>query len=293
MRQDNLNDHFETDFKIAQILEKQKKSDQALSRYNKILHSFREMIQENPNFKDEFSFPLLSLGRIIDILKIKGDVDQALKLIDYQKNLINYFKEINSNSSYDNSNEIINKMLDDIDLILKSSPAKTVRNVLDNYIKEQEQQKNKIDKENMLQLLHIVEAKKNKIANSKTRQIIEWINENPFPVLIFGFIFLGIFMMIVFSKFSTDSQKERYEKRLEAKKKISHQIKDDPLNAEIKNKNKNGHKMTEKEFRQFQEKMQEIQKNVRDSFGPLNSLQKELNQKSKPDIETKQKIEDL
>ena len=70
MRQDNLDDHFETDFKIAQILEKQNKSDQALSRYNKILHSFREMIQENPNFKDEFSFPLLSLGRIIDILKI-------------------------------------------------------------------------------------------------------------------------------------------------------------------------------------------------------------------------------
>lgn len=209
----------ENEFKIAQILQMQKRFDQAIKKYKSIINSFEIITRQQPNTLIDYSITALSIGHLVEIYKSQNDLDRALSLLSIQKKFIEHISASKPTHQNNSDPDIASlheqnvlSLFDELNTILNMpsmQPKKPPEEIINDFLKEKEKQDKKAAEQNMLHLLKLVEEKKRRLENSRFERWSDWINNNPIAILIFAMIFLSLFLLFIFTQFKLEDKPNR------------------------------------------------------------------------------------
>lgn len=258
-----INSSLENDFKIARVLQMQNRTDQAIKKFMQVINSYETITRREPNSHIDYSIAALSIGHLVEIYKNESELDKALSLLSIQKKFIEHMttlKKIYSKENQAENQELIDSSKQNIlflfdqlnSTIIKpnSPPKKRPEEVINDFLEEKKKQDSKNAEQNMLRLLKLVDEKKKRLENSRFERWTDWINNNPVVMLIFAMIFLGLFLIFIFTQFKFDD--ERPSQKLNKQKKQNQIVNDK------NNDNSDIPKLTKEELRQLSEKMKKV-----------------------------------
>ncbi|OHS99094.1 hypothetical protein TRFO_34590 [Tritrichomonas foetus] len=200
------------DFRLAQVLQMQKRYDKALEKYQSVCISLKNIFLENPKADIDFSFVPLSINKIVEIYREREDIRKAVDFMKVEKICLEY---IQAGKKSQPTEEIITRIFKELDHAFSTPEAPKIdpQEIVKNYLEEKKKQEEQMVQENLEKLMNYPAEKERQKNKSLRKRIFSWIEDNPiFIISITIVLFLGclaFFLVTALMGYNTKGRRGR------------------------------------------------------------------------------------
>lgn len=195
----------ENTFKMGQVLQIQKKYDQALEKYLYVCNSMLPILRQHP--EAEYSLLIVTISKLVEIYREKDELDKAIAFMKVERELLEtlaarkgtYKDDDDDVKEFKAQEHDMTSMMDHMESALhlktdKKSPEEIVQMLMEARKKQERENQEK----NMQDLLKMLEERQKKYENSRWERFTDWLSDNPVFVVIGSVAILAIFIVGLF-----------------------------------------------------------------------------------------------
>jgi hypothetical protein len=205
-------------FKMAQILQLQKKDDDAITQYHEVCSAIAKTIRENPDADVDYRLIPVSINKIVEIYRTRDDYGKMKAFLEVERLFLENLTVTSQDSGSETKGQSHNllEMLDRMEAAFAVKAKLQPQEIVQMMLEERKEKERESMKRNMETLLQYAEERKRKLENSRWARVCDFFDRHTCAIMIWGMVLVVIITMGVFVWLSTGKSGalDRYAARL-------------------------------------------------------------------------------